>query len=184
MKVQAKRLEKDLRSGRRVALIDVRTPVEHEEMHISGSRLMPLDRLDPAVVKEAAGQAEQCVLICRSGKRAEQAYEKLRAAGCGNLAILEGGVGEWEAAGLPLERSRGKRLPLMRQVQLVIGVLALVGSILALTVNKNFALLPAFLGAGLTMAGTTGWCGLAILLSKMPWNKVDCGGGKTRSCSV
>jgi rhodanese-related sulfurtransferase len=162
----------------------VRTPVEHEEMHIAGSRLMPLDKLDAAAVKAAAAGNESCVLICRSGRRAEQAYEKLRAAGCGNLAILEGGVTDWESAGLPLERGTRRNLPLMRQVQLVIGVLALTGSILALTVHKNFALIPAFLGAGLTMAGSTGWCGLAILLSKMPWNKVQCAGGNVKSCSI
>lgn len=183
MRIQAKQVQKDLQSGKRVALIDVRTPVEHDEMHIAGSHLMPLDRLDPAAVKSAAGHSESCVLICRSGKRAEQAFEKLSAAGCENLVILEGGVTEWESAGLPLERSASKRLPLMRQVQLIIGVLALTGSVLALTVDKNFAFLPAFLGAGLTFAGSTGWCGLAILLSKMPWNKVQCGDGVT-SCSV
>ena len=63
------------------------------------------------------------------------------------------------------------------------GVLALTGSILALTVNKNFALIPAFLGAGLTLAGSTGWCGLAILLSKMPWNRVEGGGCSVTTCS-
>jgi rhodanese-related sulfurtransferase len=184
MKVQAKQVQQDLQSGKRVALIDVRTPVEHEEAHIAGSRLMPLDKLDAAAVKAAATGNESCVLICRSGKRAEQAFEKLQAAGCENLAILEGGVTGWESAGLPLQRSTRRHLPLMRQVQLIIGVLALTGSILALTVNKNFALIPAFLGAGLTLAGSTGWCGLAILLSKMPWNKVECGGGNVKSCSV
>jgi hypothetical protein len=51
-------------------------------------------------------------------------------------------------------------------------------------VNKNFALIPAFLGAGLTMAGSTGWCGLAILLSKMPWNRVECSGRNVTSCSI
>jgi rhodanese-related sulfurtransferase len=184
MKVQATQLRQDLQSGKRVALIDVRTPVEYEEMHVSGSRLMPLDRLDSAEVKAAAREAERCVLICRSGKRAEQAFEKLRAAGCENLAILDGGVSAWESAGFELERSSAKRLPLMRQVQLVIGLVGLAGSVLALTVDKNFALIPAFLGAGLTMAGATGWCGLAILLSKMPWNKVECGCGNVKSCSI
>jgi rhodanese-related sulfurtransferase len=184
MKVQAKQVQQDLQSGKRVALIDVRTPVEHEEMHIAGSRLMPLDKLDAAAVKAAAAGNDSCVLICRSGKRAEQAFEKLRAAGCENLAVLEGGVTDWESAGLPLERSTRRHLPLMRQVQLIIGVLALTGSVLALTVNKNFAIIPAFLGAGLTMAGSTGWCGLAILLSKMPWNRVECGGRNVQSCSV
>jgi rhodanese-related sulfurtransferase len=184
MKAQAKQVRQDLQSGKRVALIDVRTPVEHEEMHIAGSHLMPLDKLDASAVKAAAVGNDRCVLICRSGKRAEQAFEKLRAAGCENLVILEGGVIEWESAGLPLERGSRRRLPLMRQVQLIIGVLALTGSILALTVHKNYAIIPAILGAGLTMAGSTGWCGLAILLSKMPWNKVECGGGNVKSCSV
>ena len=36
-------------------------------------------------------------------------------------------------------------------------------------------LLTAFVGAGLVFAGLTGFCGLAVLLAKMPWNK-DCGG--------
>lgn len=184
MKVQAKQVQQDLQTGKRVALIDVRTPVEHEEVRIPGSRLMPLDKLDPAAVKAAAEGNERCVLICRSGKRAEQAFEKLRAAGCENLAILDGGVSEWESSGLPLERSTRKHLPLMRQVQLIIGLLALTGSVLALAVNKNFAIIPAILGAGLTMAGATGWCGLAILLSKMPWNKVECGGRNVQSCSL
>jgi rhodanese-related sulfurtransferase len=184
MNIQANQLRQSLESGRKIALLDVRTPVEHEEMRISGSRLMPLDQIDAAAVKSATAGAEQCVLICRSGKRAETAFQKLQAAGCDKLAILDGGVLAWESAGLPLERTQRKVLPLMRQVQLIIGLLALVGSVLALTVHKNFALIPAFLGCGLTMAGATGWCGLAILLSKMPWNKVQCAGGNVKSCSI
>lgn len=184
MNIQANQLQKQIQSGSRVALIDVRTPVEYYEKRIANSRSMPLDALDPAAVKAAAADAESCVLICLGGKRAQQAFQKLQAAGCHKLAVLEGGVQAWESAGLPLERSESKHLPLMRQVQLIIGLLALSGSILALTVNKNFAFIPAFLGAGLTMAGATGWCGLAILLSKMPWNKVECGGCKVTSCSM
>ena len=184
MRIQASQLQQSLQSGKNIALIDVRTPVEHEEMRISGSRLMPLDQLDAAAVKTLAANADQCVLICRSGKRADQAHQKLQAAGCDKLAILDGGVLAWESAGLPLERTERKVLPLMRQVQLIIGLLALTGSLLALTVDKNFALIPAFPGAGLTMAGATGWCGLAILLSKMPWNKVQCGCGTVKTCSI
>jgi len=41
-----------------------------------------------------------------------------------------------------------------------------------MTVNPLFALIPAFTGLGLTLAGATGWCGLALLLGKMPWNRV------------
>jgi rhodanese-related sulfurtransferase len=171
MKSNAYQLQNAIQSGKRLALIDVRTPVEHEETRIAGSVLMPLDKLDSQLVKKAAAGAESCVLICQGGKRAEQAYEKLRTAGCEGLSILEGGVNAWAAAGLPLERSTKKHLPLMRQVQLTIGLITLIGSLVALTVNKNFAIVPALLGAGMTMAGVTGWCGLAVLISKMPWNK-------------
>ncbi len=167
-----------------MTLIDVRTPVEHDEVRISGSRLMPLDRLDTAAVKAAIGESGHCVLVCHSGKRAEQAFQILAAAGCDNLSILEGGVMAWDGAGLPVERSAKKRLPLMRQVQLIIGLSALAGSLLALVVDKNFAVIPAVFGAGLALAGSTGWCGLAMVLSKMPWNQVECGGCTVTSCSV
>jgi len=183
MKINATELQNSLQSGKNISLIDVRTPIEHEEMHIERSQLMPLDQLDPAAVKSASSSAEQCVLICRGGKRAEQAYQKLQAAGCSNLAILDGGVLAWEAKGLPLQRTERVVLPLMRQVQLTIGLLALTGSILAMTMHKNFALLPAFLGCGLTLAGSTGWCGLAILLSKMPWNKINGCCSNAKSCN-
>jgi rhodanese-related sulfurtransferase len=184
MNIQARQLDQDIQSGKRITLIDVRTPVEHEEMRIAGSQLMPLDSLDPAVVKSAAMGSDQCVLICRSGKRADQAFGKLHAAACEKFVILKGGVLAWESAGLPLERGERKVLPLMRQVQIVVGLLLIASSVLALTVDTNFALIPAFLGCGLTLAGSTGWCGLAILLSKMPWNRVGdaCGNGK--SCSI
>jgi hypothetical protein len=85
---------------------------------------------------------------------------------------LEGGIVAWKSAGLRVERSNRGGLPLMRQVQLVIGLGTLTGALFALLANPLFAIIPAFFGAGLTMAGLTGWCGLAILLSKMPWNRV------------
>jgi len=58
----------------------------------------------------------------------------------------------------------------MRQVQITIGTLNLTGVLLTLFVNINFVFLPAFLGAGLVFAGSTGWCGMAKLLAMMPWN--------------
>ncbi|MDR8242161.1 DUF2892 domain-containing protein, partial [Acinetobacter baumannii] len=31
--------------------------------------------------------------------------------------------------------------------------------------------IPGFVGAGLMLAGMTGWCGMAKLLAVMPWNR-------------
>ena len=62
-------------------------------------------------------------------------------------------------------------LEIMRQVQMIAGLLILAGVVLSLTVAQGFVALSAFVGAGLFMAGATGWCGMAKLLALMPWNR-------------
>lgn len=183
MKVTSSQLNSMIQSGGAVTLIDVRTPAEHGEIHIPGSQLMPLDRLDAAAVKSATGNSGQCVLVCRSGKRAEQAYQKLSAAGCDNLAILDGGVTAWEDAGLPVNRGR-KAVSLERQVRIAAGSFVLTGVLLGTWVHPGFYGLSAFVGAGLIFAGITDWCGMAMILAKMPWNQrsgIKCAGS---SCSI
>lgn len=174
--IQPAELKSLLPSGCR--LIDVREPVEHAEEHIVGARLIPLGKLE-----ERAGEIDRStpvVVMCRSGKRGAEAMEKLQAMGIADVRNLEGGILAWKGAGHPVGKSRGGAMPLMQQVQLTIGLGVLTGAILALTVHPNWVFLCAFFGAGLTMAGSTGWCGLAILMSKMPWNRVA---GQTCSAS-
>jgi len=38
-------------------------------------------------------------------------------------------------------------------------------------VNFNFIWLSGFVGAGLVFAGISDFCGIGLLLAKMPWNK-------------
>jgi len=177
--ISPKSLNELLQEGRPVRLLDVRTPAEHAEIHIEGSQLMPLDRLDPGSVKGSG----PCVLVCRSGKRAEQACQKLSSAGCDNLTILEGGVLAWEQAGLPVTRGR-KTLSLERQVRITAGLLVLTGVILGTWVHPAFYGLSAFVGAGLTFAGITDWCGMALILAKAPWNQRSGTQSAGKSCSV
>ena len=61
----------------------------------------------------------------------------------------------------------------MRQVQIAVGSISAVGAALALLVNPMFALIPLVTGCGLLFAGVTGFCGLALVLAKMPWNKTQ-----------
>ena len=162
---------KDRLTDKGCIFLDVRTDVEFSEERVPNSHNIPLDRL-----QESLGELDpssHISLICLSGKRAGKAAEILSEKGFENLDIIEGGLTSWKSAGLPVETSSTKILPLMRQVQLAIGILTLTASLLAIFVNSLFAILPVFLGAGLTFAGATGWCGLAILLSKMPWNKTS-----------
>ena len=183
MKIQPRQLNDAIQSGKPVTLIDVRTPAEYGEVHIPGSVLMPLDRLDSELMRKTAVQNRECVMICRSGKRAEQACQKLEAAGCGNLVILDGGVAAWESAGLPVERG-AKAMSLERQVRIAAGSLVLLGVILGTWAHPGFYGLSAFVGAGLVFAGVTDWCGMAMVLAKMPWNQrsgTKCDGN---SCSI
>ena len=163
---------RDTHSGHdagKLLLLDVRTPAEYGELHIPGSTLMPLDRLDAAKVTEAAA-GRPCVLVCRTGRRAEDARRKLAAAGGAPLAVLEGGVTAWDAAGLPVVRGKAA-ISLERQVRIAAGSLVLAGAILGSTVHPLFYGLSAFVGAGLVFAGLTDWCGMGLLLARMPWNQ-------------
>src|SRR5262249_20310665 len=70
----------------------------------------------------------------------------------------------------PLREGR-KRLPVDRQVQLIAGSVVLLGVGLGVLVHPWFLGLAAFIGAGLTFAGATGTCGMALLLLRMPGNR-------------
>jgi hypothetical protein len=61
---------------------------------------------------------------------------------------------------------------LERQVRLGAGLLVLVAVVLSLVWNRGWIGLCVFVGLGLTFAGLTDICGIAFLLTKMPWNKV------------
>lgn len=160
-----------------VLLLDVRTPGEYASAHIEGAVLHPLDRLDPAAVTRLAAGKTGTVVVCQSGKRAAQAAEKLKAAGLSAVAILEGGVNAWEAAGLPLTRGQGV-ISLERQVRIAAGTLVLTGALLGFFVHPGWIALSGFVGAGLIFAGITDTCGMGMLLARMPWNQ----GGNCGSC--
>ena len=152
------------------SLIDVREPVEHAEEHVAGSQLIPLGQLESRVGE--IDRENPVVIICRSGRRGVQALDTLRDQGIADAKNVTGGILAWKAAGLPVERGDRKVLPLMQQVQVVIGSGVLAGVLLAEFAHPGFIYLSGFFGAGLLFAGLSGWCGLAKLMSKMPWNRV------------
>ena len=149
-------------------LVDVRSPLEFESERIDGSVNVPLDRLDARL--EEIPETADVVVVCRTGVRATIAAQSLARVGR-RARVLDGGVVAWRRARLPLREGR-KRLAVDRQVQLIAGAMVLTGVILGAFVNHWFLLLAGFFGAGLTFAGATGTCGLALLLLRMPWNRL------------
>ena len=97
--------------------------------------------------------------------------QRLLAKGFADVAVLDGGIEAWKRAGLPVQVDRRVPIDLMRQVQIVVGAMVLGGTLLALLVSPWFAIVPAFAGAGLLVAGTTGFCGMARMLRHAPWNR-------------
>lgn len=163
--------EAQTRLAQGAKLIDIRDADEYLYEHIPEAHLVPLPTLEHGVLPENL-RAGQVIFHCQSGKRTQNAATKLSAiAAPAQVWLLEGGIDGWKAAGLPVAKDSSQPLPLMRQVQIAAGSLALLGVILGYAVNSAFFLLSGFVGAGLILAGVTGFCGMARLLNIMPWNR-------------
>jgi rhodanese-related sulfurtransferase len=168
-KIQGAELQKKLKTEKdSVCFVDVRSPSEFRGGHVPGAICLPLDQLekDPSSLP----RDKLVILGCQTGRRSTQAAQMLAARGFENLLELEGGFSAWAAAGLPVNRL-SNTIPIFRQVLLTAGLLILLGTMLGITVHPGFLVIPLFMSAGLTFAGATGWCGLALLLEKMPWNR-------------
>lgn len=147
-------------------LVDIRDRDEHAREHIPGAVNVPLAEIDRL-------QASDCPVVfhCRSGARTEANAARLGAATGAPCYLIEGGIEAWRRAGLEVKADRRQPLELMRQVQLGAGALVLLGVALGFLAGPGFFVLSAFVGAGLMLAGATGWCGMARLLRHMPWNR-------------
>src|SRR5208283_3988242 len=100
--------------------------------HVPGAELIPLGELDPAAFRRDRGvEGIPIYVLCQSGGRARKAIEKLEGAGVRECVLVEGGTQGWIDAGLPVTRGKSKVLPLMRQVQIIVGFISALGAVLA-----------------------------------------------------
>ena len=160
-----------LSAGDPVELLDVRTPPEFTNAHVPGATLIPLNELNVEAVLQRHQPGRPLYVLCQAGGRARKAIEQFESLGCSDCVLVEGGTQAWIDAGLPVSRGTSKVIPLMRQVQIVVGTLSAVFAALALLVSRWFAVVPLLMGSGLLFAGLTGTCGMALLLARMPWNR-------------
>jgi rhodanese-related sulfurtransferase len=169
-------LQKLLQTQPDLLLLDVRAPAEYAEVHVPQARNEPLDQLQPKkiVASGALPNGQPVYLLCRTGVRAGKAAEKFAAEGLDRGVVIEGGTQAWIQAGLPVTRGAVEVISLERQVRIVAGLLVLTGVLLGWFVHRAFFGLSAFVGAGLVFAGVTDFCGMGLLLAKMPWNHRAC----------
>jgi rhodanese-related sulfurtransferase len=160
-----------------VVLIDVRSQMEYQTKHIKNSFNIPLDDISIERVSRLFTEHELpkdgCVyLICKSGRRSKMAQQKLEDLPR-SIICIDGGIDDMEIdRSLQFNHSSSKVISLERQVRIAIGSFTVTGVILGSFVHPAGYFLSAFVGIGLMFSGITDWCGMGLLIAKMPWNKV------------
>ena len=163
-----------IKSGR-ARLVDIREPDEFAREHIPGVAHAPLSGFEDAHLSLKPDQ--DVIFMCRSGMRTQANCDRLAARVDGPAFVLDGGLQGWKDAGLPTSVDRKAPLELMRQVQIIAGSLVVIGALMGWLVHPAWSALSAFVGAGLFMAGVTGFCGMARVLMLAPWNLTRPAGG-------
>jgi len=82
-------------SGRNVALIDVREPVEWDINHIQGAELIPKSSLETGEGLARLPHDRVAVLYCKTGVRSAEALAAVKKAGFADALHLQGGITAW-----------------------------------------------------------------------------------------
>ncbi|MFZ0832866.1 MAG: adenylyltransferase/sulfurtransferase MoeZ [Mycobacterium sp.] len=93
--VTPRELRELLDSGKKVALIDVREPVEWDINHISGAQLVPKSTLESGEGLAKLPQDGIAVLYCKTGVRSAEALAAVKKAGFSDAKHLQGGIVAW-----------------------------------------------------------------------------------------
>jgi glyoxylase-like metal-dependent hydrolase (beta-lactamase superfamily II)/rhodanese-related sulfurtransferase len=162
-----------------VKLLDVRSALEYNEVHIKDSINIPIDMLADRI-NELIQSGKAYIVLCRTGNRSPMAADMLVQSGLPSVKVMNGGTTRWQKEKLPVEKGVGG-ISLERQVRIIAGSLVLVGILLSIFVHSWFLGIPIFVSGGLVFAGITDNCLMGILLMKLPYNKklykVKSGGG-------
>lgn len=101
--VSAAELAERIRGGTAPVILDVRTPAEYAAGHIPGAINIAHDQLAARMLELPAAKSAEIVVHCQAGGRAAKAEAALEQAGYTNVHDLNGHMGGWVQAGLPVE---------------------------------------------------------------------------------
>jgi rhodanese-related sulfurtransferase len=150
-------------------VVDVREPAEFAGGHIPGSVSVPMAKIGDMDL--GALGTRKLVLVCASGRRSEMSCARVADRAPTSVHSLTGGLAAWRAEDGAIEGTGREVLPLDRQVLIGAGSVVLTGIALGSLIHPAFYALSAFAGTGLIVAGTTGFCGMALILARAPWNR-------------
>jgi rhodanese-related sulfurtransferase len=95
MDITVQELREKLQSGEKFVFIDVREPYEHEEFHVNGSQLIPLNTLISNLGPLEDHKDDEIIVYCRSGGRSGMAAGVMRANGFSKVRNTTGGMLAW-----------------------------------------------------------------------------------------
>lgn len=152
-----------------VVIVDIREPEEYQREHIDQAQSVPLSHFSADKIDAKGDQS--IVFHCQSGNRTKQAVNQLGSTPHAKHYILTGGLSAWKQSGGKTVVDKKAPLPIMRQVQIVVGTMVLLGVILGYAISPYFYWISAFFGGGLLFAGISGTCALASVLMRLPYNR-------------
>lgn len=95
MSISAEDVKNMVDTGTDFVLLDVRTPEEYAEAHISTAENLPVDSIEADTAAEFIPSTDTPVVVyCRSGHRAGIALDTLQSLGYTNVKNM-GGISEW-----------------------------------------------------------------------------------------
>lgn len=167
-KISIDELKKAIDEHSSAQLVDVREASEYLSARIEQAVSMPLSHFDQ--LAHQLDKSRDVYTMCRSGRRAQEFCRRLGVLGY-NAYYVEGGLDAWDKRGFPVVRATKQPWSIERQTRFAAGLLVFLGVLLALTVESNFIYLAGLIGIGLMFSAVIDFCGMSVLISKLPWNK-------------
>ena len=85
------------------SVVDISSVADFSRGHLSGAKNIMMSRIndtDPEISKISAGPV---LIVCKNGQTAHSAASKFVKLGASDVAVLKGGLSQWQADQFPLE---------------------------------------------------------------------------------
>lgn len=88
-------------------VVDIRAEADFNKGHITGARHVALSDIEKQQLSGLEKhKAEPIIVVCQAGMSAQKAAASLVKQGFSSVSVLQGGMGNWTGASLPVVKSR------------------------------------------------------------------------------
>ncbi len=106
---RAVKLHEDLGQGKKVLVVDVRTPKEFAEGHIPGAVNIPLEELRKKIGETKLAKETRIITVCEHGGRSSRAVQELQELGYKTSSFCK--LESWKKEGYKIKRGNSDPRP-------------------------------------------------------------------------